>query len=342
MPSRQPIFEVVVSKFAFFAGLFLREGVLPVLIFSLTACGTQTQVLGQNEHYLVLVAGEGETPKSLAADYLGDLQQDWRIEDANGRATIEAGQQVVIPLTSSNLTGVFDDGYQTIPILSYHRFGAGKGRLSLTKRKFEEQMEYLQRNGFRVIPLKQLLAFLRGEVAIPRRSVVLTIDDGYRSVYDLAYPVLKKYKFPATIFIYSDYIGNGGLNWRKMAEMEASGLISFQAHSKTHDNLTVRLASESMDDYKKRLINEVRMPAQLLSKRLKNSQLSFAYPFGAVNQQVVDELQRSGYEVGVTVDRGANPFFTYPYALRRAMIYEKDGMTEFEQTLRVFEPRNLK
>ena len=131
MPSLKPLFEAAVSKCTLSAALFSHVGPLLLLFFFLTACATRTQVLGENEHYLVLVAGEGETPKSLAAAFLGDPQQDWRIEDANGGATIKAGQQLVIPRKSSNLTGVFDDGYQTVPILSYHRFGAGKGRFPL-------------------------------------------------------------------------------------------------------------------------------------------------------------------------------------------------------------------
>ena len=327
-----------------FGGSLPGWSILLLSILLLPACGTvhKTRVLGQNDDYLVLQAGSNATPSSLAAAYLGDPKLDWRIEDANQGAAIKAGQYLVIPLKPSNPTGVFSDGFQTVPILSYHRFGAGNGKLTVAKRQFEEQMRYLKTNGYRVIPLQQVFAFLRGEAEIPRRSVVLTIDDGYRSVYHIAFPILKKYEFPATIFIYTDYIGNGGLNWRQMSEMEASGLITFQGHSKTDDNRTVRLGSESMEDYKKRLVDEVGVPTRLLGKRMQSPQLSFAYPFGAVNQPVVDELRRNGYQVGVTVDRGANPFFTYPYALRRTMIYEKDGMPEFKKALQVFHTRNLR
>lgn len=342
MLSRRPVCEIAMSRIVFFASASLRYAALLLLIAALTACGTlPTQVLGQNDRYMVVVAGRGETPESLAEAFLGDPGQSWRIEDANGGATIEPGQQVVIPRISFNSVGVFANGYQTVPVLSYHRFGAGKGKLSVAQQQFEEQMAYLKNNGYRVIPLKQLLAFLRGEAAIPQRSVVITIDDGYQSVYHIAYPLLKKYRFPATIFMYSDYIGHGGLTWRQMGEMESSGLISFQAHSKTHDNLNVRLASESIDQYQRRLVDEVRIPARLLGKRMKNPPFGFSYPFGAVNQQVVNELKRNGYQIGVTVERGANPFFTYPYALRRTMIYEKDGIEKFKRALRVFEFRNL-
>jgi peptidoglycan/xylan/chitin deacetylase (PgdA/CDA1 family) len=172
--------------------------------------------------------------------------------------------------------------------------------------------------------------------------VVLTIDDGYRSVYEIAYPVLKKYQYPATVFIYSDYIANGGLSWDQMKEMEASGLFSFQPHSKTHDNLTVMLDVETVDDYKARLVDEIRVPGQLLGKRMKTEVFGYAYPFGAVNRHVVEELERQGYTIGVTVDRGGNPFFAYAYTLRRTMIYETDGLEEFKQALQVFDSRQLK
>jgi peptidoglycan/xylan/chitin deacetylase (PgdA/CDA1 family) len=318
-----------------------------IVVIAVSACSTiqteyETQILGKNEHYIVVVAGEGETYSSLAKVFLGDPRQEWRIEDANAGALLRSGKHVLIPRTSPNPTGVFTNGYQTVPILSYHRFGAGRGKLSVTKRQFEEQMEYLKTNGYRVISLSQLLAFQKGKEAIPQRSVVLTIDDGYRSIYDIAFPVLKRYNFPATVFIYSDYIGKGGLSWRQMAEMESSGLISFQAHSKTHDNLTIRLATENMMGYKTRLVKEVRVPAELLGKRMNNPQVCYAYPFGDVNRLVVDELRRNGYEAGVTVDSGSNPFFRYPYILNRTMIYEKDGIREFKQALRVFQSRNLK
>ena len=324
----------------------LRPWALAAILVLLVACSAPqvrtTQVLGQNDRYVVLVAGEGETPASLAKEFLGDALLGWRVEDANGGDTIRPGQQVVIPLQPDNRTGVFPSGYQTVPVLSYHRFGAGRGKLSVAKHQFEEQMQYLKQHGYRVVPLKAVLDFVRGQAVIPQRSVVITIDDGYKSVYEIAFPVLKKYGYPATIFIYTDYIGNGGLTWRQMEEMEASGLISFQAHSKTHDNLTMRLPSESIGQYKKRIAGEVRIPAELLSKRMKDSMLSYAYPFGAVNQPVVDELKKSGYQSGVTVDRGGNAFFTYPYALRRSMIYETDGIEEFKQALRVFEDKDLR
>jgi peptidoglycan/xylan/chitin deacetylase (PgdA/CDA1 family) len=68
----------------------------------------------------------------------------------------------------------------------------------------------------------------------------VTIDDGHRSIYRIAFPLLKEFGYPATLFVYSDYIDHGGLRWQELDEMVESGLITVQSHSKTHDNLTRR------------------------------------------------------------------------------------------------------
>lgn len=301
-----------------------------------------SKILGQNDEFVVIVASKGETYLNLATRFLGDGKKSWRIEDANNNVQLFAGMEVVVPKSEFNRIGVFSNGYQVVPIISYHRFGKGRGRLSVSRKHFVQQMEFLKHHSYRVIPLQDLVKFLQAEKAIPRRSVVLTIDDGYRSVYEVAFPILAEYGYPATIFIYTDYIGKGGLNWLQMKEMEASGLITFQAHSKTHSNLTVRSKIDTIKQYKNWLKDEVRIPENLLEKRMASKVFSYAYPFGAVNRMVVDELKKEGYELGVTVRRGTNPFFTFPYILRRTMIYGGDGMAEFEQAVQTFEPHTLR
>jgi len=127
-----------------------------------------------------------------------------------------------------------------------------------------------------------------------------------------------------------------------MREMHDSGLISIQPHSKTHDDLTIRMAHESPDQYRARIAEEVNSPAKLLEARLGSRKLSYAYPFGDTNEVVVDEVKRAGYETGVTVRRGGSPFFAYPYTLRRTLIYGHYDIAKFEQALKVFKARDLK
>jgi peptidoglycan/xylan/chitin deacetylase (PgdA/CDA1 family) len=108
----------------------------------------------------------------------------------------------------TTVPGLFREGYQVVPILCYHRFGATcRSALCVSETSFRAQLDYLKDNGYRTITLGELYEFITYKRAVPLRSVVITIDDGYRSIYDIAYPLLKEYGFTATMFIYTDFIG---------------------------------------------------------------------------------------------------------------------------------------
>ena len=87
----------------------------------------------------------------------------------------------MVPLKAVNRPGVYADEYQTVPILSYHRFGPGGGKMVISPASFAAQLDWLARNDYRVIPLSQLVGYLAGKEMLPRRAVVITIDDGYES-----------------------------------------------------------------------------------------------------------------------------------------------------------------
>src|SRR4029079_8939246 len=145
-------------------------------------------------------------------------------------------------------------GYQTIPILCYHRFGPRATKLNVAPAAFEAQMEYLARNGYTVIPLKRLARFLQGKEPLPAKTVAITIDDGYRSSYEIAYPILKKYGFPATVFLYTDFVGaSSAMPCAQMKHMTSSVLVSIQPHSKSHANLAQRLPNETDARYRDRI-----------------------------------------------------------------------------------------
>jgi hypothetical protein len=170
----------------------------------------------ESDDFIVAFAREGDTALTLAARYLGDERRAWMIEDYNGRSTFSRGEQVVIPRRDWNISGVEPSGYQIVPILVYHNFGPeSKGRLVLAAKAFEEQMRYLKAEGYRVIGLRDFVAFMEQGRQIPRRAVILTFDDGYRAFKDLAYPVPKELGFTATLFVYTDYVGAGrnALTW---------------------------------------------------------------------------------------------------------------------------------
>ena len=294
-------------------------------------------VIAQNSRFVVLVARPGDSLRTLAQRYLGDSGKDWLIADFNGVTRVSPGQELVIPLIEVNPVGVYSDGYQAVSILCYHRFGAKEGRLVVTPEAFAEQLAYLARNDYRVIPLTDLIRFLEGKKSLPKRAVVITIDDGYASSYKYAYPLLKKYRFPATAFIYSDFIGaSDALSWDQMQEMMASGLIDVQPHTKTHANLTVRLAGESEEKYVERLDNEILVPQTILRQRLQAPASSLAYPYGDANKRVVERLEQARYRLGLTVNPGGNPFFAYPLMLYRNMVFGEDGIEAFKTKLHVY------
>ncbi|MES9939085.1 MAG: polysaccharide deacetylase family protein [Candidatus Thiodiazotropha sp. 6PLUC2] len=314
---------------------------LVIYILLGTACSTSpttSKVIAKDSEFVVLRVGK-EDAQSLARRYLGDKDLAWMIEDANSPGAISAGNEIIIPLKSHNPTGIEFDGYQTVPILCYHRFGDKGGRLEVSPQQFQQQLSYLSENGYRVIHLHELYNFLRGDQVLPKRSVVLTIDDGHRSIFEVAYPILKEFEFPATVFIYSDYMNNGGLKTKQLLAMKKSGLISIQPHSKTHSNLAVKKAGEGKAEYAKRVREEVRVPSRKLSTELSATPRFFAYPFGDANSRVIDELKAHGLLLGLTVRPAANAAFTYPYLLNRTMIFGDRGMDDFVSKLITFQPR---
>ncbi len=328
------------------AGFFTIPIVL--LLLMMTGCASDglfsaswrpSRVLARDDEFVVVQVGRDDA-HSLAKRFLGDAERYWVIEDANESRRIASGEQIIIPLKQRNPSGVDYHGYQTVPILCYHRFGNHGDRLEVTAGQFREQLNYLKAHGYRVIPMVDLLGFLRGEQALPKRAVVLTIDDGHRSFYQVAYPLLKEFGYPATLFVYSDYLNNGGLRWQELEEMVDSGLITVQPHSETHVNLTRRLAVESDARYRRRLRNEVNRPKALLQERLKRRVDFYAYPYGDTDQRVIEELRVNGLKLGLTVQPHANPVFAYPYLLRRTMIFGNRDMEAFKAALEVYRPRD--
>ncbi|HQR10760.1 MAG TPA: polysaccharide deacetylase family protein [Casimicrobiaceae bacterium] len=297
----------------------------------------QGAVLARDDAFAIVVVGPGEDLATLAQRHLGDRGKRWWIAEFNNIDEVRPGQAVAIPLKPVNPTGVYANGFATVPILCYHRFGPRSSQLAVTPAAFEAQMDYLARNGYHVLSMSRFAGFLERGEPVPRKSVVLTIDDGYRSTYEVAFPILRKYGFPATVFLYSDFVGApDALTWPQMKELQASGLIDIQPHSKTHSNLTVRLAGESDAKYRDRMRAEVEMPIRLIQDRLAEGSLVYAFPYGDVNETVVDLLKRQGVRLGVTVTPGGNGFFAYPYMLRRSMVFGGDSIDVFKSKLATF------
>jgi peptidoglycan/xylan/chitin deacetylase (PgdA/CDA1 family) len=299
------------------------------------------EVLGRNDKLLIYEARAGDRLRGIAARFLGDAGLAWSLAESNGVTEAEAGQVLVVPLQPRNAVGVAPDQYQTVTILCYHRFGAGNSKMVIAPNNFAAQLEWLARNRYTVLKLADLAGFLEGRKALPPRSVVITIDDGYESVHRHAFPLLKKYGFPATLFVYTDFIGAGdALSWAQLQEMQRSGVIDVQSHSKSHRNLIERSAQETDPRYRQNIDTEMRQPREQIAKRLEVPELRhIAYPFGDANALVLEAATRAGFELGATVIPGGNAFFAQPLMLRRTMIFgdlDLDGFKARLQTTRPF------
>ncbi len=297
------------------------------------------EVLARSDRFVIYLPAAGDTLRSIAARFLGAADRDWMIGDFNGIGRAEAGQVLVVPLKPMNAPGVQATQVQTVPILCYHRFSAGGGKMSVSPANFAAQLDWLARNDYRVIRLEQLAGFLDGRQPLPQRAVVITIDDGYESVYRQALPSLRKHGFPATLFVYTDFIGAGdALSWGQLGEMAASGLVDIQAHSKTHRNLIERFSGETDAGYYQSLDAEIRGSRDLLERRLAVPVRHFAYPYGDANEAVLDVLARHRFQLAVTVIPGGNPFYAQPLMLKRTMIFGDHDLESFKAKLQTSRP----
>jgi peptidoglycan/xylan/chitin deacetylase (PgdA/CDA1 family) len=290
----------------------------------------------ESEDFVVVLAKGGETAQSLAQRYLGDPAKAWMIEDYNQTATFTPGREVVIPKRPWNPSGVESRGYQLVPILCYHNMGPQtRGRLVMSASAFEEQMRYLKREGYHVITLKQFLDFAALRQQLPRKTVVLTFDDGWRSFKEFAYPILKELGFPATLFIYTDFIGARiALSWPELKELAQDG-FDIEAHSKTHEDMR-RKPSESEEDYNRRMQVELVQVLAVFQQRVGQSPKILAYPYGSHDDGVVKRTRDAGYIAALDVRRQGNPSFTPTLTIHRAQIYSEMSLDDFARNLTVF------
>ena len=300
----------------------------------------QGRVLARGERQLVYRPATGDTFEGMATRFLGSPELAWMLSDAAGLVQPMPERPLVVPLRPINPLGVGPDGVQTVPILCYHRLGGGSSKMVVSPANFEAQMNWLVRNGYRVIRLADLPPFLAGERPLPQRSVVITFDDGYESVHRHAWPVLKRLGLPATVFVYTDFLGGGdALTWPQLQEMQSSGLIDVQSHSKSHRNLIERRPGETDERYRSAIDAELRVPREMLERRVAGAKVQhLAYPFGDANDVVLDTAARQGVVLAATVVPGGNGFYAPPLLLRRTMIFGDMTLDAFRARLQVSRP----
>ncbi len=288
--------------------------------------------------FAAVIVQPKDTLTSLAGKYLHDASKGWVIAEFNEVNELKPGQAIIIPLRPYNRGGLSPNGYQTVPVLCYHKFSKTiSDRMTVRAKDFEGQMRFLRENGYHVISLDQLFGFLTFKNQIPKKSVVITIDDGWRSTYDIAYPILKQYNYPATLFVYTNLItGNSKtLSWDLIRVMYRNG-IDMECHTKTHRSLHWKRGDESFRQYFDAVQAELNESTRVLKKKLNKEIHYLAYPYGDTSHLVIALLKEKGFRAALTVKRGTNPFFQNRYRLYRSMIYGNYTLNDFKRNLKVF------
>ena len=215
---------------------------------------------------------------------------------------------------------VVDQTAQTI-IFCYHGL-VDKVRYpgtQITPAAFEAQMKELKDRGITVIGMQDLLAWKRGEKNIPPRCAVVTFDDGLKSQYEVAWPIMKKFGYTFTMFIYTEGVRGGlfgggeAITWEQLADLRDNG-IDIEAHSATHQDLreghpvTIRQPDGKKErkklsgpEYEQFLQNELVGCKTLLEQRLGIKVNCFAVPYGFYNEHVKEIARNNGYEAMFTV-----------------------------------------
>lgn len=217
-----------------------------------------------------------------------------------------------------------------VTVLIYHRFGETKyPTTNIDVERFQEQLEYLKKNNYTVISLQKLVQLLHEGKKLPDRSVVITIDDGYRSVYDNAWPLLKEYGYPFTVFLYTKATEDNHwnyLNWDQVREMKAAG-VDFQNHGFAHDHMGVRPAGMDMDAYRAWLRADLAVSTRIISEELHERPRFFSLPYGEYNKTLIEEVRSFGYEGVLLQDPGSVSSDTDPFAIPREPILGTDWST---------------
>jgi len=221
-----------------------------------------------------------------------------------------------------------------IPILAYHNFTTKESSsYKINIVEFEKQMDYLAAHNYSVISLSELLKGLRtGQ--LPIKPIVITIDDGFKSTYILAYPVLKKYNFPATLFIYTNFIekNSGSLTWGEIREMTKNN-IEIGSHTLSHCNLLKYQKNDNYETYLARIRREIFLSKEILESKIGGKVKFFAYPYGVYSPIIKNLVIQADYEGILNVNSMNNTLNAHPFSLNRQIIFGQSSFNSFIQIL---------
>ncbi|MBN1142461.1 MAG: polysaccharide deacetylase family protein [Deltaproteobacteria bacterium] len=200
----------------------------------------------------------------------------------------------------------------------YHRFGDGRFPSTNTSlADFEGHLETLRRERIPVLPLGEVVRRLRSGAPLPDRCAVLTVDDGYETFLTGAMPLLRRYGFPATLFVSTDFVGHSGyLNWKQLQELSAQG-VEIGNHSHSHPYLVERVPGETEAAWRNRIRGDIVSAQTRFKDKLGLEPRLFSYPYGEYLPQVLALLRELGFVGAVVQHSGVVSGQSDPFLLPR-------------------------
>lgn len=220
-----------------------------------------------------------------------------------------------------------------LPIIMYHyvEYVADahdliRIKMNISPAIFEHQLQSVKNNGYQTIFMRDVPQILAGVQPVSPKTIALTFDDGYEDFYSYVFPLLKKYRMKATIYIIYNFINRRGyLNDVEIEELKDSGLVELAAHTLDHVDLPMErkdLAWKEISESKTKLAN-----------RFGVDVVSFAYPYGAFSKDVVTMTEKAGFTSAVSVIPGINQSESnlfYLYRLRPGILWGNDPVRTLE------------
>ncbi len=220
--------------------------------------------------------------------------------------------------------------YSEIPILMYHEISDKNNQWCVSLQEFGKQINYLKDNGYQTISLFELKKGIDEDKETDEKLVVLTFDDARKGVYDLAYPLLKKFGFTATISVVPDWIDGKDvlpeefyslfMSWDEIKDLVGNG-FEIASHSLSHKNLI------SLND--EELVKELFEPKKVIEEKLGEEVKHFCYPYGEYNHSVLEEIKKE-YLTAVTTKKG---FSKKDFQFSRQWILNETSFAEFQKLL---------
>ena len=220
-------------------------------------------------------------------------------------------------------------------VIMYHELCKGEPTYDqlffIGEKNFEEHIKYVSKN---LIPITadEYIKRVKNNTIKSKKYVHITFDDGYLSNYTIAFPLLKKYNVPATVFINTNTVGTANhLTWQQINEMQGSGLVTFASHCMGHPDLV-------NTDYET-ILAELKNSKDIIEKNTGKACSYIAYPYGNVNESIIELVKKCGYKGGFIVS-DIYDFKDELYAIKRLIVYNdttKDILKE-----QMYTPEHIK